>query len=124
MTQPLALLCHQNLMPGSKLVTRLEDLGYRVKVIATSTLLGPTASGLKPLVVFVDLRLKDEDPSAAIRLTHSDPGTAHIPILAYSDGKDSTIETAAREAGAALIVHETGLLSQLPHLLEQALELP
>ena len=30
MTQPLALVWYEKLMPGSKLVNRLQDLGYRV----------------------------------------------------------------------------------------------
>ena len=34
MTQPLALVLYERLLPGSQLVNRLQDLNYRVQVIA------------------------------------------------------------------------------------------
>ena len=33
MTQPLALVLYEKLLPGSQLVNRLQDLNYRVQVI-------------------------------------------------------------------------------------------
>src|SRR5438445_9362650 len=33
MTTPLALVFYENLLPGSQLVNRLQDLGYRVQTI-------------------------------------------------------------------------------------------
>ena len=34
MTQPLALVLYEKLLPGSQLVNRLQDLNYRVQAIA------------------------------------------------------------------------------------------
>ena len=33
MTQPLALVFYEKLMPGSQLVNRLQDLNYRVQAV-------------------------------------------------------------------------------------------
>ncbi|HEX7619482.1 MAG TPA: hypothetical protein VF480_12290 [Verrucomicrobiae bacterium] len=33
MTQPLALVYHQKLIPGSRLVNKLQDLNYRVQTV-------------------------------------------------------------------------------------------
>ncbi len=36
MTQPLALVFYEKLMPGSQLVNRLQDLNYRVQAVNDS----------------------------------------------------------------------------------------
>ena len=42
MSKPLALLYYTNLLPGSQLAGKLQDLGYRVQTVSSPTLL-PTA---------------------------------------------------------------------------------
>ena len=44
--------------------------------------LGPAAEQDKPLVVLVDLELKNSDNFAAIRSLKATTATAHLPILA------------------------------------------
>ena len=36
MTQPLALVVYEKLLPGSQLLNRLQDLNYRVQAIANA----------------------------------------------------------------------------------------
>jgi len=55
MTQPLALILYEKLLPGSQLANRLQDLNYRVQTIADASLLGTCAEQAKPLLVMADL---------------------------------------------------------------------
>ncbi len=55
MTQPLALVLYERLLPGTQLVNRLQDLGYRVQVVEDPSTLIQTAEITGPLLVFADL---------------------------------------------------------------------
>ena len=55
MTEPLALVLYEKLLPGSQLVNRLHDLRYRVQVIADADTLVECAEQEKPMVVLADL---------------------------------------------------------------------
>ena len=55
MTQPLALVLYDNLLPGSQLTNRLQDLGYRVQTLTGPECLLSHAEREKPLVLIVDL---------------------------------------------------------------------
>ena len=50
MTQPLALVCYEKLLPGSQLVNRLQDLKYRVRPVADARLLVDCARQEKPMI--------------------------------------------------------------------------
>ena len=52
MTKPLALVSYGTLLPGSRLVHRLEDLGYRVGTVADLQSLATVAKSERPIVVF------------------------------------------------------------------------
>ncbi len=39
MTEPLALVLYERLLPGSQVVNRLQDLRYRVQTVAEARLL-------------------------------------------------------------------------------------
>ena len=50
------------------------------------------------------------------------PGHVH-PVLAFTSEKNIELQKAAREAGATLIASDSVILEQLPHLLEQVLQI-
>lgn len=122
MTEPLAFLLYENLLPGSQLTNRLRDLGYRVKTVTETDTLVEQVTAEKPIVAIVELSQKRENACGLIQRVRQDPATRHLPVLAYTDGKDKALQQAASAAGATLIVVADGLMSQLPLLLERVLE--
>jgi CheY-like chemotaxis protein len=123
MTQPLALVLYERLMPGSQLVNRLQDLNYRVQTIAEAEKLVESAAQAKPLLVLADVVSTRNDVCGAIGRLKENPATKHLPIIAFGGDNSPELQTAAREAGASLVIGETGILSHLPEFLEQALQL-
>lgn len=108
-------------MPGSQLVIRLQDLNYRVQSLADANQLPVIAKSEGPMLIFADLESSQADACAIVAALRTNPDTAHIPILAFADESAEPLQAAARQAGATLVVSNTALLAQLPHLLEQAL---
>lgn len=123
MTKPLALLCYANLMPGSQLPNRLQDLGYRVQTVADVAKLAVESIRLKPMVVIVDLGITGGNAVEAIQLLRSTADTQHIPVLAFGEPRNRKVFEAARAAGATLVAGSAALLPQLPQLLEQILDI-
>jgi CheY-like chemotaxis protein len=121
MTEPLALVVYEKLLPGSQLVNRLQDLNYRVQVVHDPDALPAAALEHGPMVVLADLHSTDKDVCASVTHLRSAPATAHLPVIVFADEKAVELQKAARVAGATLVVHEAALLSQLPQLLDQAL---
>ena len=122
MTQPLAMVCYADLLPGSRLVNRLQDLGYRVQTLNDPGTLPSCAEMEKPLIVLVEL-----EPSAtcaAITRLRKSSATSHVPVIAFARENDVDLQAAARDAGATLVVNSNGLLAQLKELLDQALDVP
>src|ERR1051326_6997994 len=122
MTTPLALVFYENLLPGSQLVNRLQDLGYRVQTVDDIQTLVAQALQGKPLIVVVDLASASADVCGLIRDLKRNPETRHIPVIAFTDLKNETLPTAATSAGATLGAGNDAILDQLPELLEQALQ--
>jgi CheY-like chemotaxis protein len=120
-TQPLALVYYEKLMPGSQLVNRLQDLNYRVQPLTDANQLTSIAKSEGPMLIFADLASSRSDICAVIAGLRKSPDTAHIPILAFADETAESLQAAARQAGATVVVSNTALLAQLPNLLEQAL---
>jgi CheY-like chemotaxis protein len=123
MTKPLALLVYEQLLPGSQLVNRLQDLGYRVLALNDLGLLAAQARQEKPLLALVDLAFRTADACAAIRSLREAGETAHVPVIAFCDPQNLKLQKSARSAGATLIAASDGILDQLPALLEQALQI-
>jgi PleD family two-component response regulator len=123
MTTPLALMYYQNLLPGSQLVNRLQDLGYRVVVVGDARDISSRALAEKPMV-FVSEISADSNITDSFRQVRENPATEHIPILAYSTSTDEHTQAAAVKAGANLVASEAGILDQLPRLLDQVLTIP
>jgi PleD family two-component response regulator len=121
MTSPLALIFYEQLLPGTQLVNRLQDLSYRVQAATDPRTLASLAVQEKPMLVIVDLTATRTDVCGVIRELRKNPETRHVPIIAYGDPADSSTTSAATSAGATLVAGQAAILDQLPHLLEQAL---
>ena len=122
MTEPLALVVYEQLMPGSQLVNKLQDLGYRVRVLSEPSTLASVAEMEKPLVIVMDLTYAKSDPGEPISFLRNQPSTAHIPILAYAPSNDTGLAEVAQKSGVTLIASHAAILTQLPRLLDKVLE--
>ena len=120
-TQPLALVLYEDLMPGSQLVNRLQDLHYRVQPVSDAGQLCDLARNEGPMLVFADLSSGRRDICAVIARLKQEPTTAHIPVVAFADEGADQLQSAGRQAGATLVVTDSAVLSHLPQLLERAL---
>ena len=121
MTQPLALVLYEKLLPGSQIVNRLQDLHYRVQALADAGRLVEFAEQSKPMLVLADLESTREDVCAALARLKGNEATQHLPVIAFCGESLPELQTAARKAGATLTVSEVAILNQLPQMLEQAL---
>ena len=122
MTQPLALVVYEKLLPGSQLVNRLQDLSYRVQTLADPAKLAGVAAESKPMLVFVDLEVAGKDVCGAIKQHKQNPATSHIPVVGFTMQEAKDLDDAARAAGVTTLATEAVLLNHLPQLLEQALQ--
>jgi len=122
MTQPLALVFYEKLLPGSQLVNRLQDLNYRVQAVNDLAALRRSAQTEGPMLVVMDLASKGEDVCGAIAALKTDPATGHIPIIAFADEQAVDLQAAAQKAGATLVVGAAAIANYLPQMLNQALQ--
>jgi len=122
MTQPLALVFYEKLLPGSQLVNRLQDLNYRVQAVNDLAALLSSAQSEGPMLAVVDLESKRGDVCQAIAALRADPATEHIPIIAFAGEQAAELRAAAQKAGATLVVGEATIANYLPQLLNQALQ--
>ncbi len=123
MTQPLALVLYERLLPGSQIVNRLQDLNYRVQTIADPGLLVECAEQAKPLLVLADLESTRSNVSHAIGRLKQNLATKHLPVIAFGGENAPGLIEAAQAAGVTLIVGEAAILNHLSQLLEQALQI-
>lgn len=123
MTQPLALVLYEKLLPGSQLVNRLQDLGYRVLTAPSADGLVACAEQEKPMLVLVELSVANGKGPELISQLKKNAATSHLPVIGFADEKEAALQTAARDAGAALAVNDAGILTHLEQFLEQALQL-
>jgi CheY-like chemotaxis protein len=122
MSKPLALVYYSNLLPGSQLTNRLQDVGYRVQSLNSVAALAPACERDKPLVLIAELSPPDEVCAAVLQLK-SNPATQHISVLAFSLSPDDTTLAKARQAGVNLMVGTAAITEHLPQLLDQILDL-
>jgi CheY-like chemotaxis protein len=121
MTQPLALVLYEKLLPGSQLVNRLQDLKYRVQTVTDPDALLACAKQERPMLVLADLVSTRNTVCGAIGNLRQNPDTQHIPVIAFAPEEAADLQTAARAAGAAVVASEAAILNHLPQFLEQAL---
>ena len=121
MTQPLALVVYEKLLPGTQLVNRLQDLHYRVRAVTDSTTLVGIARQETPMLVLADLESRKDDICKVIAELRADAATQHIPVIAIAKEGDTMLIKAAEKAGATLVAGETAILGHLTHFLDRAL---
>jgi CheY-like chemotaxis protein len=121
MSKPLALLYYSNLLPGSQLAGRLQDLGYRVQSVNSAGLLTTAGDDELPLVIIAELAPVAAACAAIARLRAA-PATQHIPVLGFARAHDVAVQSQAREAGVTLLAADAGIAEQLPQLLERILQ--
>jgi CheY-like chemotaxis protein len=121
MMKPLALVLYEQLLPGTQLINRLQDCGYRVQSTSAPHELVELARAERPLFVLADLRFASANICDTFRRLKEDEATQHIAIVAFADPADTRSQTAALEAGAAVVAGSDGILDQLEALLDQAL---
>lgn len=124
MNNPLALIFYKKLLPGSQLVNRLQDLGYRVQTVSDPSTLPALAEREKPLVLLADLSEGGADLLRSLTEVRSNPQTSHLPMLGFGTVRDPKKSAAAAEAGVTLVASDAAILAQLPQLLDQVLEVP
>ena len=122
MTQPLALVVYEKLLPGTQLVNRLQDLNYRVRAVTDSNTLVAIARQEKPMLVLADLQSTRNDICRVIAELRNDASTQHIPVIAVAKEGDSSLQKAAQAAGATIVAGETAILSHLSQFLDRALQ--
>lgn len=119
---PLALLCYEELMPGSLLMNRLQDLRYRVQVVTNPAELPAVAAQAGAMFVLVDLASQKTDVCDLIRQVRAATPTAHLPIVAFVDEAEAGLQAAGKSAGATLVVTDAAIIAHLQQLIEQALQ--
>lgn len=122
MTQPLALVVYEKLLPGTQLVNRLQDLNYRVRAVTDSKTLVAIARQETPMLVVADLESTRDDICQVIAELRHDAATQHIPVIAVVKEGDKALLKAAQTAGATLVAGEAAILSHLSQFLDQALQ--
>ena len=120
-TQPLAIVFYESLLPGRQLANKLTDLGYRVQTVTVAAGVADLVRKERPMVLIAQLGLRHGDFCGVIAELKQDPAVAHVPVIGYTSTKDKKLQDAAVKAGAKLVAADSAILDQLPHLLEHAL---
>lgn len=121
-TSPLALLFYEDLMPGTQLVNRLQDLKYRVQVVSVNEDLLANAASAGPMIILIDLVSKRFDCCDLIKKLRAASTTAHIPIIAFADEAEDKLQAEAKSAGATLVVTDAAILPHLNQFMQRALQ--
>ena len=121
-TLPLSIVFYEDLMPGSQLVNRLQDLQYRVQTVTDPSELVSCAANSGPMLILVDLVSTRADICGLIKQLRSNATTAHVPVIAFADDAKEDLQGAARAAGATLGVADSGILTHLEQFIERALQ--
>jgi len=121
-TSPLAILFYEDLMPGTQLVNRLQDLRYRVQVVSTGDELLSAAASAGPMLIVVDLVSKRTDVCELIRKLRAATTTTHIPLIGFADEAETQLQADATQAGATLVVTDAAILLHLNQFIDRALQ--
>ena len=123
MSEPLALLLYERLLPGGQLVNQLQDCGYRVQTLAGADELVSAAESQKPLLAIVDVAANSDQICTEIARLKANGSTAHIPVIAVAPSTNEELQERARASGAKLVVSDNAIVAHLDQFLEQALQL-
>jgi CheY-like chemotaxis protein len=119
--QPLALVLYEKLLPGTQLVNRLQDLGWRVQTINDEAALTRTAEEQTPMLVIADLLSTRRNISEGIADLRRNAQTKHIPVIAFTAESEQKAFDTALAAGATVVVSDTAILQHLNQVIDQAL---
>ncbi len=122
MTDPLALVLYEKLLPGTQIVNRLQDLKYRVQTLTQAGRLVECAEQDRPMLVLADLDANREGVLGAITKLKQHPATAHLPVIGFCENATPELQEGAKTASVTLLATESAILNHLPQLLEQALQ--
>jgi len=122
MTKPVALVFYENLLAGSQLVNRLQDVGYQVQLVSDLHKLVEQATDSKPMVFVINLASASAAGLEAIGELRSNAATKHIPVLALVKAGQKKLADQVRAAGAASVAIESAVTTRLPQLLDRVLE--
>ena len=120
MTKPLALVLYERLMPGSQLVNRLQDLGYRTETVNDAKSLFEHAEKVKPMLVVADLEPASANVSDALSRLKGNSTTSHLPIIAFCADNSADLSNTAK--AATLVVTDSAIVTHLPLFLDRALQ--
>lgn len=115
------MLAYENVMPGSLLLNRLQDLGYRTRIVTDTSLLSEEAEREKPLLILADLHSRKANVCAAVGRLKRNPATAHIPVIAFAADNDREMQHWGQLAGATMVVTYATIQIHLREVLAQAL---
>ncbi len=121
MMNPLVLLLHEKLMPGSQLVSKFETLDFRVSTISEPAELAPAALRLMPMLVVADLTSRRGDVLSSIGGMLAQEATSHIPVIAYAAREEDKVREAALRAGVKILATDATIVPHLPQFVEHAL---
>jgi CheY-like chemotaxis protein len=121
MTQPLALVLYEKLLPGTQLVNRLQDLGYRVQTVGNPASLLETATSAMPMLVIADLQSSKNDVLPVVTRLRQNQATSHVPVLGFVQHETEENRKAAIDAGVTVFATDAAVVNHLPLLLEQTL---
>jgi len=122
-TQPLVILLYERILPGSQLLNRFQDMGYRVQALSDPRQLVETARREMPLLVGVDLPFPQADPAGAIAELRAASETCHVPVIAIVPPGLAALEARAMQCQATLVAHDNAILNHLDRFVEQALQI-
>jgi PleD family two-component response regulator len=122
MVKPLALVFYEKLLPGSQVVNRLQDMGYRVQTVADPAGLAKSAEESKPIVVLADLNCTRKDLCGGLGQLRRNPATKHLPVIGFGADDKPDVQSAALAAGVTLVVSEAAILHHLAQCLDRALQ--
>jgi len=120
--KPLALLCFSNALLSGQLLSRLQDMGYRVHTVHDVTTLQEVCEREKPIVLLVEFSTQPEVGEGVSRVKKA-AATAHIPVLAICVSPDKVAQAAAEQAGVTLLAGTAAVQEHLPQLLDKVLEI-
>ena len=120
-TQPVAMVVHDRLMPGSALANRLVDQGWRVHSHNAAAGLLERLRSQKPILLVIQLDLRGGDVCRLIEDLRSDSSLTHIAVLAYGPLANARLRDGAIAAGAQVVAADSSILEQLPSLIDTAL---
>jgi CheY-like chemotaxis protein len=107
-------------MPGSQLVNKLQDLGYRTETLNNPKSLVEHAEKSKPLLLLADLEPPSAKVSDALSRLKENSSTSHIPIIAFCADRAADLPNLAK--AATLVVTDTAIVNHLPQFVQQALQ--